>query len=44
MKDKPFNQVVIEHLDAQALEPIHQNPAVDQASGFSLPFNSPTTL
>jgi hypothetical protein len=26
MKDKPFDLVVVEHLDAQSLEPIHQKP------------------
>lgn len=26
MKDKPFDLVIVEHLDAQSLEPIHQKP------------------
>jgi hypothetical protein len=26
MKDKPFNLLVVEHLDAQSLKPIHQKP------------------
>ena len=26
MKDKPFNLVIVEHFDAQSLEPIHQKP------------------
>jgi hypothetical protein len=33
MKDKPFNLVIVEHLDANTLEPIHQKPIYLAVSG-----------
>lgn len=33
MKDKPFNLVIVEHFDANTLEPIHQKPIYLAVSG-----------